>query len=97
MNIQINLDKDRIGNRSHLNYSSNQLLRMPCMIIKIYTGKSIISVFAGSRGVDRPKIRSQQVRDADVKRVARSLANKFKITRENIEVLYENSTENKNP
>jgi hypothetical protein len=95
VSFEINLDADKIGNNSRLNYSANQLLRMSKMEIKVYPGYSVLIIFGGSRGVKRPKIRTERVRNTDAKRFARSLANKFKVERKNIEVFYEDSTENK--
>ena len=95
MSIKFNLDADKIGNNSRLNFSPNQLLRMSKMEIKVYPGYSILTIFGGSRGISRPKIRTERVRNTDAKRFARSLANKFKVERKNIEVFYEDSTENK--
>ena len=95
MGLKIDLHRHRIGTNSNLRYSAQHLLRQNKLEIKVYAGYSIIVVWGGSRGTGRPKIRTERVRNTDTVRVARSLANKFKIDRKNIEVLYEDSTENK--
>lgn len=94
MGLIIDLNRHRIGTKSSLRYSPQHLLRQNKLEIRVYAGYSIIIVWGGSRGKGRPKIRSERVRNTETVRVARSLANKFKIDRKNIEVLYENSTEN---
>ncbi len=83
----IDLQKERIGLNSKINFQDRHLARMNKMVIDLGKDSSIITVFSGENNQGRVKIKTQKVRNRGLLRVAKHLAGAYRIERQNIEVL----------
>ena len=90
----LDLDKHHIGLRSRVEFQPRHLARMNKMVITIGEERSLITVFSGEKNQGRLKIKSRQVRNKELLRVAKHLAGAYRVERQNIEVLKTNEEQN---
>ena len=89
---EFDLDHQKIGLVVN-NDPSKHLGRLYKMVIKIGKSRSILEIYGAETNQGRPRIRKETFLNQSFARQAREYALKWKILRNNIEVIDENSSE----